>query len=123
MLELTPVLILTIIFGSIVAMVYLGVRKKERMALMEKGLDASMFQTSKNKNAQSLKYGILLIGIALGILMGKILASTEAFRFEEEAAYFSMIFLFGGLGLVIYHFMAKRMKADDNDKDNPAMQE
>ncbi|MCB0806811.1 MAG: hypothetical protein KDC05_13525 [Bacteroidales bacterium] len=116
MLELTPVLILAIIFGSIVTMVYLGVRKKERMAMLEKGIDPSAFSPSMRKGAQSLKYGILLIGVALGILLGKLLAATEAFRFEEEAAYFSMIFLFGGLGLVIYHFMAKKMFGNDENK-------
>ena len=36
MLELTPVLVLTIIFGTILAIVYLGIRRKERMAMMEK---------------------------------------------------------------------------------------
>ena len=119
MLELTPVLILAIIFGSIVAMVYLGVRRKERMAMMEKGVDASMFASPHRRSAQSLKYGILLIGIALGILLGKLLASTDAFMYEEEAAYFSMIFLFGGLGLVIYHFMAKKMFGNDNNENTP----
>jgi len=119
MLELTPVLILAIIFGSIVAMVYLGIRRKERMAMMEKGIDASMFTSPQRRGAQSLKYGILLIGIALGILLGKLLASTEAFRFEEEAAYFSMIFLFGGLGLVIYHFLVKKLPENDDNESKP----
>jgi len=123
MLELTPVLVLAIIFGSIVAIVYLGIRKKERMAMMEKGFDASQFATSKNRSLQSLKYGILLIGIALGILIGKLLATTESFRFEEEAAYFSMIFLFGGLALVIYYFMAKKMLQEEKDNDSIARKE
>ncbi|MBN2174755.1 MAG: hypothetical protein JW731_11530 [Bacteroidales bacterium] len=118
MLELTPVLVLAIIFGSIIAIVYLGIRKKERMAMLEKGVDASLFETSKKKSAQSLKYGILLIGVALGILIGKLLATTSAFMYEEEAAYFSMIFLFGGLALVIYYFMARKMMQDDRDNNS-----
>lgn len=115
MLDLTPVLVLAIIFGSILAIVYLGIRRKERMAMMEKGVDATMFVTPQRKSAYSLKYGIMLIGVALGILIGKILATTEAFMYEEEAAYFSMIFLFGGLGLVIYHFLAKKMNGEDEN--------
>jgi hypothetical protein len=118
MLELTPVLVLGIIFGAIVAIVYLGIRKKERMAMMEKGVDASVFFTPKKGNAPSLKYGLLLIGIALGILIGNIIAATEAFMYEKEAAYFSMIFLFGGLALVIYYFMAKKMFKDENDENS-----
>ena len=121
MLELTPILIMTIIFGGIVAIVYLSIRKKERMAMMEKGVDASVFFTPKKKNSYALKYGLLLIGAALGILIGNILATTEAFMYEKEAAYFSMIFLFGGLALVIYYFMAKKMVRDDNENDNSMM--
>lgn len=118
MLDLTPVLVLTIIFGAIVAMVYLGIRKKERMAMMEKGVDASVFFTPKKRNSYALKYGLLLIGVALGILIGNILATTSAFMYEKEAAYFSMIFLFGGIALVIYYFMAKKMVNDNDDGDS-----
>ena len=118
MLDLTPVLVLTIIFGAIVAMVYLGIRKKERMSMLEKGVDASVFFTPKKRNSYALKYGLLLIGVALGILIGNILATTSAFMYEKEAAYFSMIFLFGGLALVIYYFMAKKMVNDEDDEDS-----
>jgi hypothetical protein len=115
MLELTPVLVLAIIFGSIVSIVYFSIRRKERMAMMEKGIDPASFIQTKKVNLSALKYGILLISVALGILLGKYLANTAMFQFEEEAAYFSMIFLFGGLGLVIYHFTAKRMTAEEKD--------
>ncbi len=118
MLDLTPVLVLTIIFGAIVAMVYLGIRKKERMSMLEKGVDASVFFTPKKRNSYALKYGLLLIGVALGILIGNILATTSAFMYEKEAAYFSKIFLFGGLALVIYYFMAKKMVNDEDDEDS-----
>jgi hypothetical protein len=116
MLELTPVLVLAIIFGTILGIVYLGIRRKERMAMMEKGIDPSTFLVTSKPGSAALKYGILLISIALGILMGKYLAQTNMFQFEEEAAYFSMIFLFGGLGLVIYHYMAKKMQAEERDQ-------
>ena len=114
MLDLTPVLVLAIIFGTILGIVYLGVRRKERMAMMEKGIDPSTFIAPKKASSAALKYGILLISIALGIFVGKWVASTEMFMYEEEAAYFSMIFLFGGLGLVIYHFMSRKMDAEED---------
>lgn len=116
MFEITPIIVLLIIFGSVVTIVYLGIRKKERMAMMEKGVDASLFFSSKKKSSTNLKYGLLLIGVALGILIGKILATTEAFMYEEEAAYFSMIFLFGGAALIIHYFLDKRMDKEDYQK-------
>jgi len=116
MFDLTPVLVLAIIFGTILGIVYLVIRKRERTAMMEKGIDPATFVVQKRANATSLKYGIMFISIALGIFLGKFMASTDMFMYEEEAAYFSMIFLFGGLGLVIYHFMAKKMNAEENDK-------
>jgi len=112
------ILIVAIIFGSLVTIIYLALRKKERMTMLEKGVDASVFFTTKKNNSQGLKYGLMLIGVALGILIGNILAVTPAFMYEKEAAYFSMIFLFGGLALVIYYFMAKKMVDDDGDNDS-----
>lgn len=121
MLELTPIFVLAIIFGAIVVIVYLSLRKKERMAMLDRGVDASVFLVPQKKGSQALKYGTLLIGVALGILLGKLLATTEAFMYEEEAAYFSMIFLFGGISLVISYFLEKKMK-NDNDDNLPEKQ-
>jgi hypothetical protein len=119
MLDLTPVLVLGIIFGAIVTIVYLGVRRKERMAMLEKGVDASVFFSKKtSSNEYSLKYGLLLIGLAIGILFGNLLANSEPFAEAEEAAYFSMIFLFGGLALLINYFIARKMFNEDKGNDN-----
>ncbi len=111
--DVTPIFVLLIIFGSLIAIIYMVIRKKERMAMMERGVDPAIFHDPPKKNAIALKYGILLVGVALGILMGKILATTAAFMYEEEVAYFAMIFLFGGLGLLIYHFLSKKMKEEE----------
>ena len=105
MLELTPVLILGVIFGSIVMLVYLNNRKKERMSLIEKGADASIF-AAKPESSPALKWGIFLTGLAIGLLIGNLLETFTTFR--PEVAYFSMIFLFGGLGLVIYYAIEKK---------------
>ncbi len=97
--------VLIVIFGFIYAIVYLGVRRKERMALLEKGADANYFITKKNSST-ALKFGMLFVGVAIGILLGNILEAYT--RLQEEVAYFSMIFLFGGLGLIINYFIEKK---------------
>ena len=104
MLELTPVLVLLIIFGFIYGIVYLGVRRKERMTMLDRGVDPSVFNEYKPGMA-GIRYGLLLIGVAVGILIGNILDATTVL--EEEVSYFSMIFLFGGLALLISYFLEK----------------
>lgn len=86
---------------------HLYVRRKERLALIDKGLTANIFNSEANV-APSLKYGIFCIGIAIGFLLGELLC--EYTHMNEGVAYLSMIFLFGGIGLVIYYFIARKHK-------------
>ena len=110
MIELTPVLVLLVIFGFIYGIVYLGVKKKERMALLDKGADPSVFNDLRPGLA-AIRYGLLLIGVAVGILIGNILEATTTL--EEEVSYFSMVFLFGGMALVISYFLEKHQSKKD----------
>jgi hypothetical protein len=112
MLELTPILVLLIIFGFIYGVILLGVRKKERMVLLEKGADPKAFYAGPMR-ITSLKWGLFLIGIAIGIFLGNILSATTVL--DEEVAYFSMIFLFGGIALVISHFLEKKQIKEDEE--------
>ncbi len=105
MLELTPIFVLLIIFGFIYGIVFLAVRKKERMTLLEKGADPKIFHVEPMK-ALSLKWGLVFIGVAIGILMGNILDTYGILDFEFS--YLSMIFLFGGIALVISYFLEKK---------------
>jgi len=108
------VLIPLIVFGTIfgVFFVYLSTRNKERLALIDKGADASMFNTGKKYNWKNftLSAGMFLIGIGLGIMVGAVLESVT--NIEEGVAYTFSIFFFAGLALVIYYFLAKKMNGD-----------
>ena len=106
MLILQPIIIVAIVFGFVYAVIYLLVRKKERMALLEKGVDVSIWLTPNKPAIQGLRYGLMFIGVAIGILLGATLIETTSLN--TEASYFSMVFLFGGLGLVITHFVERK---------------
>lgn len=93
------------VFGMILGIVYLVIRKRERLALLEKGADASVFVQNKQSNA-TLKWGLFLMGVGIGLLIAHALVRAGAM--DEEAAYFSMIFLFGGIALVISYFLDKK---------------
>jgi Na+/H+-dicarboxylate symporter len=100
---LVPIAFFAMVFG----IVYIVVRKRERMLLIQRGADASVFESKKNETA-NLKWGLLFLGIGLGILLGRVFATYTCLG--EEASYFSLICLFGGLSLVIYHFIARKME-------------
>jgi ABC-type Fe3+-siderophore transport system permease subunit len=105
-MELTPVFVTAIIFGFTYAVIHLLVRRKERMALIQKGEDLSILKNGYKPGFMGLKLGLLFIGVAVGLLLGSVLAETTTLN--DESAYFSMIFLFGGIGLVLSHYMEKK---------------
>ncbi|MFO8130471.1 MAG: DUF6249 domain-containing protein [Bacteroidales bacterium] len=104
MSTLQPVFVLAVIFGFIYGIVYITTRRKERQYMIDKGAEPKMFQQEPAR-LTSLKWGVILIGVALGLFAGRALEHSDAFRTAEEVGYFSMIALFGGLALVISHFL------------------
>jgi hypothetical protein len=108
--EIVPVFVVAIVFSFAYGIIHLLVRRKERMALIEKGADASLLVTKPNFNYYALKIGLMCIGVAIGVILGATLVETTTLN--EEAAYFSMIFLFGGIGLVVSHFLEKKERKE-----------
>jgi hypothetical protein len=99
------------VFG--IMYVFYTVRNKERMALIEKGADATLFNTGKEASKRSfswskftLKAGMLFMGIAVGIIVGAIL--SDAGILNEDANYPAMIFFFGGLSLVLFYVIDRK---------------
>ena len=106
---LIPLIVFASIFG--IAYVFLNTRNKERLSLIEKGADASLFATKKNHRSNlTLKFGMLAVGIGVGILIASLLESYTIL--DEEVAYPSMIFLFGGMFLVANAMIEKKDKVD-----------
>lgn len=101
------------IFGIIY--VFLMTRHRERIALIEKGADASIFTDKSNSLSPTLKFGMLFVGIALGILTGSWLERT--FYFSKEVAYLAMVFLFGGISLILNFLIERKLnRADQFDR-------
>ena len=106
----SPFLVPIVFFIAVAVVVYIIVqaRHRERMAMIEKGFDASLLTPDvRNRTGKfgALKLGMAAIGIGLGLLIGGILARTT--NLEEPVAYFSMITLFGGLGLITYYLLMR----------------
>ena len=109
-----PIVLFLVLFGAFY--LYMTARHKERMALIDKGADPSFFYSGRKMNIRqilswwTLKIGLFLIGVSIGILIGNILAETT--RLDEGVCYASSILMFGGLGLVAYYFYEKRQFQD-----------
>ena len=87
--------------GAFVMIVYLRRYENiERMLIIEKGLAADMFKKER-VSVSALRWSLLLIGVGIGFLMGYWL--DRSFDMEE-VGYFSMLFIFGGLGLGVAYF-------------------
>lgn len=102
-------------FATVFGIMYLfyTTRHKERLALIDKGADATLFNTGKDGigfswGKFSMKLGMLAMGISFGILVGAMIAKSGAL--DEDISYSSMIFLFGGLALVLFYFIDRKLK-------------
>ena len=99
-----PITVFASIFG--IAYVYLMTRNKERMALIEKDQSAELFNKENKVGHWGLKIGIMSVGISLGILLGNAIAGAGIV--EEQVAFPSMIFMCGGAGLIVSHYISKK---------------
>ncbi len=87
-------------------------RNKERMALIEKGADASIFVKGKTRTAPIwkiliLNLALLLMGIGVGIFIASLLHYNMGV--EEGVAYPGTIFLMAGIGLFLGFNMTKNL--------------
>lgn len=112
--ELVFISLFVIIFG--IFYLHYSTRNKERLALIEKGADASIFFSAKAAQKRSsvpiwkiliLNLAVLLMGIGAGIFTGSIL---EAYTLiQEEVGYTGSIFMMAGLGLFIGFSLSKKL--------------
>ncbi len=105
-----PIVLFALVFGMFY--LYISARNKERLALIEKGADASIFFGGKKFTSTGkwiLTVGIVAIGIALGVLVGHLLMSAGM---RESKAYPASIFFFGGAAMVAAYFIGKKVNGD-----------
>ena len=101
-------------FAMVFGIVWVLVDRSIKVQLIKHGADARTLKIDKNTDG-SLRFGLLMIGVGLGIVLGYFVASSS--NMQEEVAYFSMTFLMGGLALLLYHFISKKpTKAEANDQ-------
>ena len=103
-------------FAMIFGIVYMLVtsRNRERMALIERGADPTLFETKKKATSGTMKLGLFFLGIGLGIVVAYMLTSGGGM--DEDAAYPAMIFMFGGIALVVSYLWQRKQEKEDELK-------
>jgi hypothetical protein len=91
---------------------YLQARNKERMALIEKNADVSEIYKSREIRFRFpwLKLGMIITGAGFGMFMGIFMESIpglENISHSDGTYMFALIFLFGGIGIIISYFIEK----------------
>ena len=104
---LIPISMFLAIFG--IVYLYLSTRNKERLALIEKGADASIFMKGKSHTAPIwkvliLNLALLLMGIGAGVFLAGLLVMLGI---EDDIAEPGTIFFMAGLALFIGFKMTK----------------
>lgn len=116
-----------VIFG--IFYLFFSTRNKERLALIDKGADASIFMsTDKNRKAAPfwkvliLNLGLLAVGVGVGILLGALLSFNFGFSgtysqrpinyISSETFYAASIFLCAGASLLVGFRITKSLDKD-----------
>lgn len=114
----SELIIIPIIFGTIFGLFYLyfSTRNKERLALIEKGADATIFVKGRRYAAPIwkvliLNVALLLMGIGIGIFIASLLHYNLGV--EEEVAFPGTIFLMAGIGLFAGFTLTKNLDKDE----------
>ncbi|HUR11119.1 MAG TPA: DUF6249 domain-containing protein [Flavitalea sp.] len=107
------VLIPITLFGGAFAMTFgiVYLKTRENLAMLEKGFNPKI-QANRPAPYRNLKWGLLLIGAGIGLLVAHVLDNYVFLKTENEAIYFALVGIGGGLGLISSYKVEKRELLD-----------
>lgn len=98
-------------------------KTKERLLLIEKGVELSNIPKKKRFRFPWLKVGVVIAFGSIGVLIGGFLEYFNLFKPEEPTEMFErsilyqggmlsllFMYLFGGIGMVIAHYLGKKKR-------------
>lgn len=99
-------------FGTIFGIFYLYFtsRTRERLALIERGMDPNTFKPRR----ANLKYGLVIFSVVFGMTLGDFIG-REPFGYPIGVPLGIML---GGLSLIVYYFISnKRLGKETEEAD------
>jgi hypothetical protein len=108
--------VLGVIFAFIVAIVWLEARRKERMFLLKQGKDPNIIDNGKGKfsSVGYLKWGIIIIFVGMGTLLGTIFRNSSAIG--GDSIFIACLMICSGIGIVA-SFLVTRNAPSDKPKE------
>lgn len=108
---LIPILVPLGFFALIFGIVYMN--KKENLAMIDKGMNPKNITAKGPEPFKNLKWGLLLVGAGLGLLLAYFLELYIGNNHDNEAIYFALIAIGGGTGLIISYRMEMKELRDN----------
>ena len=104
------ILVPIVLFGVIAYIVKVAADNRTRRILIEKGeINENLKYLFADRLAyaipSSLKWGMVLIAVGLAFFVSQVFN----LGMDDETALFALMFLFGGVALVVYYFIGSRM--------------
>lgn len=113
---LAPILALLIIMAALVTIfiIYFSRRHKERMLMIEKGVNPKDFLPTPLKDKNTLlRVSLLVISMGIGYIVGGYITFFTPLK-SEATNLFSIAF-FGGIGLLIAYFIEQKKAKTNNE--------
>ena len=111
--QLIPIIAVAGFWVAVIVFVYMFFtsRNRIRMALIERDKDAGIFRKSRDRSL-ALRNGLVGVMVGVGLLLGYQLEQMGVTAF---VAYLSMVFIFGGIGLIGYYVYAQKNLAEERE--------
>lgn len=103
--------LISVIAGSIMIIFLRYFQNIERMGMIEKGLnpfDNQSLKRSRISPDNTLRFGLLLVGGGIGLLIGTVVAPYT----DGDGIQVSLVMIFGGAGLLLSYVI--QSKSDKN---------
>ncbi len=119
-----PAIVFIVFFLTIFGVFYLYIttRNRERMAMIEKGVDPALFssvrlpKTVRGSSSSGFKFtlkaGMLFISIGIGMVVSIFFNDTVDHEIYPLLV-FGIIFVFGGTGLIAGYYMGRNLEKKD----------
>ena len=106
--------VLGVIFAFIVILVWLDIRKKERMFLLKLGKDPNLADTKENffSSVSYLKWGVIIVSVGVGTLLGTTLSS------DNNAMFIAYLMICSGIGIIVSFLVSRKVAQGDDRTKN-----